>query len=117
MCFFRYPTYFDDITAHLLPVIPLIIYRLIENDATEAADSVLQLYSSFLHYYPLNFTFVRDILAYFYGLLPGKLIFRILNVLDMKKVRLILVHIFPSLNIEMTGGGALSVNTGKFCVG
>ncbi|XP_071694154.1 mediator of RNA polymerase II transcription subunit 23 [Rutidosis leptorrhynchoides] len=83
----RYPTFFDDIAARLLPVIPLIIYRLIENDAAEAADRVLQFYSTFLHYYPLNVTFVRDILAYFYGHLPGKLIFRILNVLDIKKMQ------------------------------
>ncbi|KAI8023504.1 Mediator of RNA polymerase II transcription subunit 23 [Camellia lanceoleosa] len=82
----RHPTFFDDITARLLPVIPLIIYRLIENDATDFADRVLQLFSTFLHYYPLNFTFVRDILAYFYGHLPGKLILRILNVLDLKKI-------------------------------
>lgn len=83
---YRYPTFFDDIAARLLPVIPLIIYRLIENDAIDAADRVLQYYSAFLHYYPLNFTFVRDILAYFYGHLPGKLILRILTVLDVKKV-------------------------------
>ncbi|KAJ0435823.1 putative mediator complex, subunit Med23 [Helianthus annuus] len=82
----KYPTYFDDIAARLFPVLPLILYRLIENDATEAADRILQLYSSFLHYYPLNFTFVRDILAYFYGHLHAKLIFRILNVLNIKKV-------------------------------
>ncbi|XP_076947304.1 mediator of RNA polymerase II transcription subunit 23-like [Bidens hawaiensis] len=82
----KYPTYFDDIAARLLPVIPLIIYRLIENNATEAVVRILQLYSSFLHYYPLHFTFVRDILAYFYGHLPAKLIFRILNVLDVKKI-------------------------------
>lgn len=82
----RYPTFFDDIAARLLPVIPQIIYRLIENDAIDSADRVLQVYSTFLHYYPLNFTFVRDILAYFYGHLPGKLILRILNVLDVKKV-------------------------------
>ncbi|XP_024994314.1 mediator of RNA polymerase II transcription subunit 23 isoform X2 [Cynara cardunculus var. scolymus] len=82
----RYPTFFDDIAARLLPVIPLVIYRLIENDAAEAADRVLQFYSTFLHYYPLNVTFVRDILAYFYGHLPAKLIFRILNVLDIKKM-------------------------------
>nr|GLL46879.1 mediator of RNA polymerase II transcription subunit 23 [Ipomoea trifida] len=80
----RYPTFFDDIAARLLPVIPLIIYRLIENDAMDAADRVLQVYASFLHYYPLNFTFVRDILAYFYGHLHGKLILRILNVLGKK---------------------------------
>ncbi|CAH9122157.1 unnamed protein product [Cuscuta epithymum] len=80
----RYPTFFDDIAARLLPVIPLIIYRFIENDAMDAADRVLQIYASFLHYYPLNFTFVRDILAYFYGHLPGKLILRILNVLGKK---------------------------------
>lgn len=90
LCFFRYPTYFDDIAARLLPVIPLIIYRLIENDAIDAADRVLQIFSSILHYYPLTFTFVRDILAYFYGHLPAKLIFRILNLLDVKKVRVIL---------------------------
>ncbi|KAH7833170.1 hypothetical protein Vadar_003704 [Vaccinium darrowii] len=82
----RYPVFFDDIVARLLPVIPVIIYRLIENDATDFADRVLQLYSAFLHYYPLNFTFVRDILAYFYGHLPGKLILRLLNVLDLKKI-------------------------------
>ncbi|KAI3763730.1 hypothetical protein L2E82_13725 [Cichorium intybus] len=83
----RSPTYFDDITARLLPVIPLIIYRLIENDLTDLADRVLQYNSSFLKYYPLNFTFVRDILSYFYGHLPGKLIFRILNILDIKKIQ------------------------------
>ncbi|KAK3043079.1 hypothetical protein RJ639_001194 [Escallonia herrerae] len=82
----RYPTFFDDIATRLLPVIPLIIYRLIENDAADAADRVLQFYSTFLHYHPLNFTFVRDILAYFYGHLPGKLVLRILNVLDVKKI-------------------------------
>lgn len=87
----RLPPFFDDIAARLLPVIPLIIYRLIENDALDAADRVLQLYSTFLHYYPLNFTFVRDILAYFYGHLPGKLILRILNVLDIKKVTMLLL--------------------------
>ncbi|CAK9172251.1 unnamed protein product [Ilex paraguariensis] len=81
-----YPTFFDDIAARLLPVIPLIIYRLIENDAIDAAERVLLLYSTFLHYYPLNFTFVRDILAYFYGHLPGKLILPILKVLDIKKI-------------------------------
>lgn len=75
-------------------MIPLIIYRFIENDATDAADRVLQVYSPFLHYYPLNFTFVRDILAYFYGHLPGKLVLRILNVLDVKKVFAV---IFPKL--------------------
>ncbi|XAR63664.1 hypothetical protein NMG60_11023688 [Bertholletia excelsa] len=82
----RYPTFFDDIAARLLPIIPLIIYRLIENDAIDFADRVLQLYSTFLHYYPLNFTFVRDILAYFYGHLPGKLILRLLSVLDLSKI-------------------------------
>ncbi|KAL6573802.1 Mediator of RNA polymerase II transcription subunit 23 [Orobanche hederae] len=85
-CKESYPTFFDDIAARLLPVIPLIVYRLIEIDAIDAADRVLQVYSSFLHYYPLNFTFVRDILAYFYGHLPGKLILSILHVLDLKKI-------------------------------
>ncbi|CAI9096742.1 OLC1v1032951C1 [Oldenlandia corymbosa var. corymbosa] len=82
----RYPTFFDDIAARLLPVIPQIIYRLIENDVIDAADRVLQVYNQFLHYYPLNFTFVRDILSYFYGHIPGKLILRILSVLDVKKI-------------------------------
>ncbi|XVE85456.1 hypothetical protein DITRI_Ditri17bG0092500 [Diplodiscus trichospermus] len=82
----RYPTFFDDIAARLLPVIPLIVYRLIENDAIESADRILAMYSGFLAYHPLRFTFVRDILAYFYGHLPGKLIVRILNVLDVSKI-------------------------------
>lgn len=89
----RYPTFFDDIAARLLPVIPLIVYRLIENDAIDQADRVLAMYSPFLAYHPFRFTFVRDILAYFYGHLPGKLIVRILNVLDLSKV-LYLFH-FP----------------------
>ncbi|XP_051192824.1 mediator of RNA polymerase II transcription subunit 23 [Lolium perenne] len=79
----RYPPFFDDIAARLLPVIPLIIYRLIENDATDIADRVLAFYSTFLAFHPLRFTFVRDILAYFYGHLPSKLIVRILNVLGV----------------------------------
>ncbi|KAJ4823530.1 Mediator of RNA polymerase II transcription subunit 23 [Turnera subulata] len=82
----RYPTFFDDIAARLLPVIPLIVYRLIENDAMDPADRVLAMYSPLLAYHPLRFTFVRDILAYFYGHLPAKLIVRILNVLDLSKI-------------------------------
>ncbi|XP_010271303.1 PREDICTED: mediator of RNA polymerase II transcription subunit 23 [Nelumbo nucifera] len=82
----RYPTFFDDIAARLLPVIPLIIYRLIENDATDTADRVLAIYSTLLAYHPLRFTFVRDILAYFYSHLPNKLIVRILHVLDLSKI-------------------------------
>lgn len=89
----RYPTFFDDIAAHLLPVIPLVVYRLIENDAMDPADRVLATYSPFLAYHPLRFTFVRDILAYFYGHLPGKLIVRILNVLDLSKVISVLLLI------------------------
>lgn len=96
----RYPVFFDDIAARLLPVIPLIIYRLIENDAMDPADRLLAMYSPLLAYYPLRFTFVRDILAYFYGHLPGKLIVRILNVLDISKVTdfvfsLIIFVLFP----------------------
>ncbi|XVF02891.1 hypothetical protein REPUB_Repub04eG0213800 [Reevesia pubescens] len=83
---YRYPTSFDDIAARLLPVIPLFVYRLFENDATESADRILAMYSQFLACHPLRFTFVRDILAYFYGHLPGKLIVRILNVLDLRKI-------------------------------
>ncbi|KAB2624176.1 mediator of RNA polymerase II transcription subunit 23 [Pyrus ussuriensis x Pyrus communis] len=82
----RYPTFFDDIAGRLIPVIPLIIYRLIENDAIDSADRILLMYSPFLKYHPLRFTFVRDILAYFYGHLPGKLIVRILNVLEVNKI-------------------------------
>ncbi|WCJ33600.1 Mediator of RNA polymerase II transcription subunit 23 [Euphorbia peplus] len=82
----RYPTFLDDIAARLLPVIPLIVYRLIENDAIDSADRLLAMYSPFLAYHPFRFTFVRDILAYFYGHLPGKLIVRILNVLDLSKI-------------------------------
>lgn len=90
----RYPTFFDDIAARLLPVIPLIVYRLIENDAMDSADRVLAAFSPFLAYHPLRFSFVRDILAYFYGHLPGKLIVRILNVLDLNKVIIVLLLIF-----------------------
>ncbi|KAL9265828.1 Mediator of RNA polymerase II transcription subunit 23-like protein [Drosera capensis] len=82
----RFPVFFDDIAARLLPVIPLIVYRLIENDAMEHAERVLAMYRPLLVYHPLRFTFVRDILAYFYGHLPGKLIIRILNVLDIGKI-------------------------------
>ncbi|EPS63972.1 hypothetical protein M569_10807, partial [Genlisea aurea] len=82
----RYPVFFDDMAARLLPVIPLIIYRLIENDRFDKADEVLRIYSTFLQCYPLVFTFVRDILAYFYGHLPVKLIHQLLNVLSTKKV-------------------------------
>lgn len=84
----RYPPFFDDIAARLLPVIPLIIYRLIENDETDIADKLLALYHPLLIYHPLRFTFVRDILAYFYGKLPSKLIVRILKVLDISKIPL-----------------------------
>lgn len=76
-------------------MIPLIIYRLIENDATEIAESVLALYSSLLIFHPLRFTFVRDILAYFYGHLPSKLIVRILKVLDISKV---IMASLPNIN-------------------
>ncbi|CAN1317750.1 Mediator of RNA polymerase II transcription subunit 23 [Linum perenne] len=82
----RNPTFFDDVASRLLPVIPLIVYRLIENDAIDPADRVLAMYSPFLAYHSFRFTFVRDILAYFYGHLPGKLIVRILNVLDLSKI-------------------------------
>lgn len=85
-CTCRYPPFFDDIAARLIAVIPLIVYRLIENDATDIAERVLALYSSLLIFHPLRFTFVRDILAYFYGHLPSKLIVRILKVLDISKV-------------------------------
>lgn len=82
----RYPTFFDDIAARLLPVIPLVVYRLIENDALDAAYSVLGTHSLFLAYHPLRFSFVRDILAYFYGHLPGNFVVRVLKVLDLSKV-------------------------------
>lgn len=78
----------------LLPVIPLIVYRLIENDAMDPAERVLATYSKFLAFHPLRFTFVRDILAYFYGHLPAKLILRILHVLDRAKVIMVLSFLF-----------------------
>lgn len=102
----RNPPFFDDIAARLLPVIPLIIYRLIENDATDVADKVLALYTPLLIYHPLRFTFVRDILAYFYGHLPIKLIVRILKVLDIPKVIILL-----SLSIILTSLQILCTDT------
>ncbi|WZZ16829.1 hypothetical protein YC2023_109918 [Brassica napus] len=82
----RYPTFFDDIAARLLPVIPLVVYRLIENNAMDTADKILTAYSNFLAYHPFRFTFVRDILAYFYGHLPGQLVVKILRVLGLSKI-------------------------------
>ncbi|GAB4828736.1 Mediator of RNA polymerase II transcription subunit 23 [Ancistrocladus abbreviatus] len=82
----RLPVFFDDIAARLVPVIPLIVYRLIENDAMDHAERLLHMYKQLLIYHPLRFTFVRDILAYFYGHLPGKLVVRILNLLDISKI-------------------------------
>ncbi|KAJ0257673.1 Mediator of RNA polymerase II transcription subunit 23 [Hirschfeldia incana] len=82
----KYPTFFDDIAARLLPVIPLVVYRLIENNAMDTADKILTAYSNFLAYHPLRFTFVRDILAYFYGHLPGQLVVKILRVLGLSKI-------------------------------
>lgn len=74
------------------------MYRLVENEAFDLADGVISMYSQFLAYYPFRFTFVRDILAYFYGHLPGKLIVRILNVLDIGKVlRVICLLLIPVL--------------------
>ncbi|CAH8386937.1 unnamed protein product [Eruca vesicaria subsp. sativa] len=82
----RYPTFFDDIAARLLPVIPLVVYRLIENNAMDTADKILTAYSTFLAFHPLRFTFVRDILAYFYGHLPGQVVVKILRVLGLSKI-------------------------------
>jgi mediator of RNA polymerase II transcription subunit 23 len=93
----RYPTFFDDVAARLLPVIPLIVYRLIENDGIDAADRILVMYCPLLTYHPLRFTFVRDILAYFYGHLPGKLIVHVLNVLDLSKVTIVPSYWPPNL--------------------
>ncbi|KAG6501100.1 hypothetical protein ZIOFF_040968 [Zingiber officinale] len=76
----RYPTFFDDIAARLIPVIPLVVYWLIENDATDIADRVLNSYTQLMAFHPLRFSFVRDTLAYFYGHLPNKLILRILKI-------------------------------------
>ncbi|KAJ3694833.1 hypothetical protein LUZ60_000210 [Juncus effusus] len=82
----RNPPFFDDIAARLLPVIPLVIYRMIENDLMDLAERVLHIFSMFLAFHPLRFTFVRDILAYFYGHLPTKIILRILKILGYSKV-------------------------------
>lgn len=90
----RYPVIFDDIAARLVPVIPLVVYRLIENDAMDHAERVLVIYKQLLAYHPFRFTFVRDLLAYFYGQLPGKLIVRVLNVLDIPKVRRIVFSFY-----------------------
>lgn len=82
----RFPVCFDDIAARLVPVITLVVYRFIENDFIDPAERVLIVYKQLLAYHPLRFTFVRDILSYFYGHLPGKIIVRILNVLDISKI-------------------------------
>lgn len=82
----RFPVFLDDVVGRLLPVIPLVVYRLIENDLSDHAESVLVVYKQLLAYHPFRFTFVRDIMAYFYGHLPRTLIVRILNVLDIPKI-------------------------------
>ncbi|XP_024525879.1 mediator of RNA polymerase II transcription subunit 23 [Selaginella moellendorffii] len=82
----RYPVFFDDMALRALPVIHLVVYRLIENDATDTAEHVLTAYSPLLRYHPTRFTFVRDTLAYFYGHLPNKLILRLLSSLDIAKM-------------------------------
>lgn len=76
----------------MLPVIPLIIYRLIENDIIDATEQLLSLFTQFLAFHPFRFSLVRDMLAYFYGHLPGKLVVRILGILDVKKVKVSLTH-------------------------
>ncbi|KAJ7524381.1 hypothetical protein O6H91_17G002600 [Diphasiastrum complanatum] len=82
----RYPLFFDDMCVRALPVLPLIIHRLIENEATETAERVLVAYSPLLLYHPARFSFVRDTLAYFYCHLPNKLIIRLLSTLDLSKI-------------------------------
>jgi hypothetical protein len=78
--------FFDDMCLRALPVIPLIIYRLIENDATETAERLLMVYAPLIFYHPTRFSFVRDTLAYFYGHLPTKLVRRLLSSMDLAKV-------------------------------
>jgi mediator of RNA polymerase II transcription subunit 23 len=82
----RYPVFFDDMCLRALPVIPLIIYRLIENDATETAERLLMVYAPLIFYHPTRFSFVRDTLAYFYGHLPTKLVRRLLSSMDLAKI-------------------------------
>lgn len=82
----RFPLFFDDMCLRALPVIPLIVYRLIENDATETAERLLHVYTPLIFYHPTRFSFVRDTLAYFYGHLPTKLVRRLLGSLDLPKI-------------------------------
>ncbi|KAG0577554.1 hypothetical protein KC19_5G164800 [Ceratodon purpureus] len=82
----RFPLYFDDMCLRALPVISLIVYRLIENDATETADRLLLVYAPLIFYHPTRFSFVRDTLAYFYGHLPPKLVLRLISSLDLHKI-------------------------------
>lgn len=82
----RFPVYFDDMCARALPVIQLVIYRFIENDALETAERLLDEYSTLLAYHPFRFTFVRDTLAYFYGTLSSKFVIKLLLSLDLTKI-------------------------------
>lgn len=75
-------------------MIPLIVYRLIENDATETAERLLHVYAPLILYHPTRFSFVRDTLAYFYGHLPPKLVLRLLSSLDLPKVRIVFTFKF-----------------------
>lgn len=87
--------YFDHIVLRAVPIIPMIVQRLIENDAMETADRLLALYTSepcnLLQYHPSRFAIVRDTLAYFYPTLQRdkpSLIVRLLSTLDLSKVPL-----------------------------
>lgn len=82
----RFPVYFDDMCVRALPVLTLIMYRFIENEALEIAERLLEKYSILFNYHPTRFTFVRDTLAYFYGHLPNSFIIRLLFNLDLTKI-------------------------------
>ncbi|KAH6555288.1 hypothetical protein KP509_1Z267100, partial [Ceratopteris richardii] len=82
----RFPVYFDDICVRVLPVFTLLLFRFIENEVFEIAEKLLEKYSTLFTYHPARFSFVRDILAYFYGNLPSKFIYRLLSNLDLVKI-------------------------------
>eukprot|EP00897_Mesotaenium_endlicherianum_P002683 jgi/Mesen1/2442/ME000158S01646 len=106
---FVYPIFFDHLSLRAVPAIQLIVQRLIESGSMESADRLLVSYSTppmaVLTLHPTRFTFVRNTLAYFYPLLPRKLIIHLLNTLDIPKV-----PFSPAFLLQMRSpdaGGAL----------
>lgn len=70
----RNPVLFDDLCLRALPVLPILIGRLVEHERFEAATKVLTSHAPLLTYHPSKLYLVRDLLAYYHGAMPPKLV-------------------------------------------